>query len=299
MENNQMIPVAQKFQILEKEVDVPENLNIFNEYRLTYRELAKKVTTELVEEYNANIKNLDDFLGKFPELYKNKLEKLTKKAVDTLVSEGVWTITYDSFLETHINDFHLAMDDYKIMVDNFNAKIEENQRKKEKMWGYVPTLMGGGFGISGVLKGIATATAYNLIRDGIEENSLKKANVKPEQRIEIYKLLNTSILFDRVFADYWNVFLSLVWHLNQNGKKIWWATNEDAAKANSIFENISNPNFPQDKILDVLLQVILMFPYNEAYYNFFIEKFGENEQIDARKKYFGFTGPGCNNRISE
>ena len=28
MENNQMIPVAQKFQILEKEVDVPENLNI-------------------------------------------------------------------------------------------------------------------------------------------------------------------------------------------------------------------------------------------------------------------------------
>lgn len=299
MENNQMIPVAQKFQILEKEVDVPENLNIFNEYRLTYRELAKKVTTELVEEYKANIKNLDDFLGKFPELYKNKLEILTKKAVDTLVSEGVWTITYDSFLETHINDFHLAMDDYKVMVDNFNAKIEENQRKKEKMWGYVPTLMGGGFGISGVLKGIATATAYNLIRDGIEENSLKKANVKPEQRIEIYKLLNTSILFDRVFADYWNVFLSLVWHLNQNGKKIWWATNEDAAKANSIFENISNPNFPQDKILDVLLQVILMFPYNEAYYNFFIEKFGENEQIDAIKKYFGFTGPGCNNRISE
>ena len=210
MENNQMIPVAQKFQILEKEVDVPENLNIFNEYRLTYRELAKKVTTELVEEYKANIKNLDDFLGKFPELYKNKLEILTKKAVDTLVSEGVWTITYDSFLETHINDFHLAMDDYKVMVDNFNAKIEENQRKKEKMWGYVPTLMGGGFGISGVLKGIATATAYNLIRDGIEENSLKKANVKPEQRIEIYKLLNTSILFDRVFADYWNVFLSLV-----------------------------------------------------------------------------------------
>lgn len=296
MENNQMIPVAQKFQILEKEVDVPENLNIFNEYRLTYRELAKKVTTELVEEYNANIKNLDDFLGKFPELYKNKLEILTKKAVDTLVSEGVWTITYDSFLETHINDFHLAMDDYKVMVDNFNAKIEENQRKKEKMWGYVPTLMGGGFGISGVLKGIATATAYNLIRDGIEENSLKKANVKPEQRIEIYKLLNTSILFDRVFADYWNVFLSLVWHLNQNGKKIWWATNEDAAKANSIFENISNPNFPQDKILDVLLQVILMFPYNEAYYNFFIEKFGETEQINAIKNYFGFTGVGCNDR---
>lgn len=296
MENNQMIPVAQKFQILEKEFDVPENLDTFNAYRLTYRELAKEVTNDLVSEYNANIKNLDDFLGKFPELYRSKLEILTKKAVDTLVSEGVWTITYDSFLETHINDFHLAMDDYKVMVDNFNAKIEENQRKKEKMWGYVPTLMGGGFGIAGVLKGIATATAYNLIRDGIEENSLKKANVKPEQRVEIYKLLNTSILFDRVFADYWNVFLSLVWNLNQNGKNIWWATNEDATKANNIFANISNPNFPQDKVLDVLLQVILMFPYNEAYYNFFIEKFGETEQINAIKNYFGFTGVGCNDR---
>ena len=88
MENNQMIPVAQKFQILEKEFDVPENLDTFNAYRLTYRELAKEVTNDLVSEYNANIKNLDDFLGKFPELYRSKLEILTKKAVDTLVSKS-------------------------------------------------------------------------------------------------------------------------------------------------------------------------------------------------------------------
>ena len=42
MENNQMIPAAQKFQILEKEVDVPENLNIFNEYRGDHDERQRR-----------------------------------------------------------------------------------------------------------------------------------------------------------------------------------------------------------------------------------------------------------------
>lgn len=296
MVSNEIIPAVKKFSILNKTLEIPGDLDLFNSYRLIFRELANQYTKELEMEYNNNIQNLDAFLSEFPHLYNNKIEPLIKKSVDILISEGIWTVTYDSFLEQHLSDFHLAMDDYTVMVNNFNSALEANQQKKASMWGYVPSLIGGGFGIVGALKGIATATAYNLIRDGIEANSLKNANVKPEQRNEIYKLLNTSILFDRVFADYWNVFLSLVWILRQNGKNIWWPTTDAAVQASNIFTNLSNPNFPQDKIIDAMIQILQITPYNEEYYNFLIDKFGETSKIIELKKYFGYTSSGSDYR---
>ena len=288
MESNKLISKNKKFTLFDRELQIPSNLDAFNSYRLLYRDLALQATDELEYEYNNSIHNLDEFLANFPTLYMSKLEPLIKKAVDILILEELWTITYDLFLEEHLNDFHLAMDDYRTMVDDFNLVLEENQRKKASMWGYVPNLIGGGFGIVSALKGIATATEYNLIRNGIEENSLKNANVKPEQRDQIYKHLNTSLLFDRVFSDYWNVFLSLVWNLNQNGKSIWWPNNNEISQAENIFANLSNPNFPQDKIIDAILQIIKVDPYNEQYYNYMIEKFGDTEEIHTIKSYFGY-----------
>ena len=289
MDENKLISENKKFKLFDRELNIPTNLATFNSYRLIYRNLALQATDELEYEYNNSIHNLDEFLASFPMLYKSKLDSLIKKSIDILISEGIWTVTYDSFLESHLNDFHLAMDDYRTMVDNFNLVLEENQRKKATMWGYIPNLIGGGFGIIGALKGIATATAYNLIRNGIEESSLKNANVKPEQRAQIYNYLNTSLLFDRVFSDYWNVFLSLVWTLNQNGKNIWWPNNKEIAQAENIFANLSNPNFPQDKVIDAILQIIQVDPYNEQYYTYMIEKFGDTEEIHSIKQYFGYS----------
>lgn len=289
MENNQLMPSVKKFPISNQVLEILENLDAFNSYRLTFRDLANSAANDLAEDYNANIKNLDDFLEKFPQIYRVHLEPLIKKAVDILITEGVWTVTFDSFLNQHLTDFHLAMDDYQIIINNFNSTLEANQQKTANMWSYVPSLMGGGFGIIGALKGIATATAYNLVRDGIESSVLKNANVKPEQRAQIYSGLNVSILFERVFTDYWRVFLSLVWTLNQNGKNIWWPTDEDVQQSANIFTNLSNPNFPQDKILEVLLQIIKTNPYNAEYYKFFIARFGDSEEFTAIRNYFGYT----------
>ena len=297
MDNNQIVPIEKNFSIFNRMLNIPENLDLFNSYRLIFRDLARQCTKELEIEYNKNIQNLDEFLSKFPCLYNNKIEPLIKKSIDILLSEGVRTVTYDSFLKQHLNDFHLAMDDYTVMVNNFNAALEENQQKKANIWGYVPSLIGGGFGLVGALKGIATATAYNLIRDGIEANSLKSANVKPEQRANIYKLLNTNTLFDRVFYDYWDVFLSLVWTLRQNGKNIWWPANDADVQANNIFINLSNPNFPQDKIIDAMLQILKTTPYNVDYYNFLISEFGETDEITKIKNYFGYTGSDGDYRV--
>ena len=132
MESNKLISKNKKFTLFDRELQIPSNLDAFNSHRLLYRDLALQATDELEYEYNNSIHNLDEFLANFPTLYMSKLEPLIKKAVDILILEELWTITYDLFLEEHLNDFHLAMDDYRTMVDDFNLVLEENQRKKAR-----------------------------------------------------------------------------------------------------------------------------------------------------------------------
>ena len=289
MEKNQLVPKSKTFPLYGKVIEIPENMDVFNSYRLMFRKLASDVTDKIAQEYDRTIFNVDTFLTNFPGLYNSGLDVLIKKAVDILISEGVWTVTYDSFMNQHINDFHLAIDDYEIMVESFNLTIEANQQRKASRWSYVPNLIGGGFGIGGMLRGIATATAFNVIRDGIEASSISNADVSEDQRIELYNRLNRPLLRERIFTDYWRVFLSLVWTLNQNGKNIWWPTEEQTTQAANIFTNISNPNFPQDKILDVMIQIIQTNPYNIEYYKYMINKFGESEEFNNIKNYFGYT----------
>ena len=173
---------AREFPLFGQILRVPAEMDIFNTYRLMFRDLALDYTDQAETAYHANIHDFDSFIEFFMRIYDSKLEPLVKKAVDLLISQGIWTVTYEAFWQQHKEDFHLAIDDYNSMIDSFNLTLENNQKAISGIMGVVPNLVGGGFGLSGALKGIAKATAFNLVRDGIETSALKNANVKPAQR---------------------------------------------------------------------------------------------------------------------
>lgn len=277
------------FPVFGLRLEVPESMDVFNSYRLMFREIALDYTNQVKVAYRANIHDFDSFIEFFMRIYDSKLDPIVKKAIDLLISHGVWTVTYETFWQQHKADFHLAIDDYDTMIDNFNITLENNQKAISGIMGFVPNLVGGGFGLSGALKGIAKATAFNLVRDSIETNALKNANVKPAQRIELYQRINTEILFDHVFTDYWRVFLSLVWTLIQNGQSIWWPSQATDQQSESIFQNLNHPSFPQDKILNALIEIITKNPYNINYFKFLMSRFGRTEEIVAIKNYLGYT----------
>ena len=286
MEN--MKGCAREFPLFGQILRVPAEMDIFNTYRLMFRDLALDYTDQAETAYHANIHDFDSFIEFFMRIYDSKLEPLVKKAVDLLISQGIWTVTYEAFWQQHKEDFHLAIDDYNSMIDSFNLTLENNQKAISGIMGFVPNLVGGGFGLSGALKGIAKATAFNLVRDGIETSALKNANVKPAQRQALYQQINVEALLDHVFTDYWRVFLTLVWALIQNGQDIWWPAQELDQRSESIFQNLRHPSFPQDKILYAILDVITANPYHGEYYQFLTARFGCTQEVSAIKNYFGY-----------
>lgn len=75
-----------------------------------------------------------------------------KKTVDLLISQGIWTVTYEAFWQQYKKDFHLAIDDYNSMIDSFNLTLENNQKVISGIMDFVPNLVGGS-GLSEALKG--------------------------------------------------------------------------------------------------------------------------------------------------
>ena len=285
-----IIGVAKTFSLFGEVVDVAEKLDVFNSYRLTFREMAFKNADKAISEYKSRIRDFITFIEFYPKIYIENLEPLIRRAIDILVSEEVWTVTYDSFLEQHLADFHFAFDAYETTLESVALTSEANQERTAGFMSLVPNLVGGGFGLKGAIKGIATATAFNVVRDGIENSAVKNAaNIKPVQQIELYQRINCEIVFEQIFADYWNVFLSLVWTLNQNGHDIWWQTDEVDQQAKNVFQNLSNPNFPQDKVLKALIGLLELNPYNPQYYDFAISRFGESDEVAELKEYFGYN----------
>lgn len=268
--------------------EVTEDLDTYNAYRKLFKYLAAKCVDQAKHEYENRVRDFSTFMAFFPRIYNAHLSPLIQKAVDILVSEGIWTVTKESFQAEHIKSHHQAIDDYSVMVESSNLTVEANQKSVSEIMSFVPNLVGGGFGLKGAVKGIATAEIFNAVRDGVENSAMKNAtNLTREQQDELYNRVNKEILFNHVFSDYWSVYDSLVLLLNANGQSLWHQDREQEQQANSIFQNLSNPNFPADKRIVAWLTLIKLNPYKPEYYAYAKNVIGESSEIDELQRYFG------------
>ena len=272
-----------------EELHVPENMDIFNTYRMRFRDLASKYTDIAEAEYKKKVHDLVTFMEFFPRIYSSHLQTLAQKATDIFITEGIWSITADSFLKEHTENFHLALNDLNTMAESIRLTVEGNVQGVAKIASFVPNMQGFGFGLKGAVKGMAMAEAFNFVRDGIESKSVQSAmNIKHAQQHELYQRIKPELLFQNVHADYWNIFLTIVWKLRGNKRDIWWPKTELEQQANGIFQNLSNPNFPQDKIVSVVLGLLKLNPYNEDYHKYMVSRFGDTEEVMAIRNYFGY-----------
>ena len=279
-----------KFSFYGEELVIPENMDAANSYRLKFKAIANKSVERAKSEYKARVNDFVSFMEFFPKIYGDSLTPIIQKAVDILLSEGVLTETFNSFFDQHTSSFHLALDDYNALSKSVELTLEKNQETVARTMSNVPTLIGGGFGVKGALKGIAVAETYNALRRGAGNLAMNAASsLSHAQQEELYGRIKQDILFDRVFADYWNVYNSLLWTLKQKGHDIWWKTKADVQQVQNMFNNLSNPNFPQDKVVPTLISLILSTPYRSEYYDFAVSRFGPSDEIDRIKEYFGLS----------
>ena len=276
--------VAKTFVIADKTFEVPENLDSFNTYRQIFRALAINCFERAETEYNAKVHDFVTFVEEFPQIYNKHLHPLIKRAVDVLVTENVWTVTYDSLLEQHKENFHSIIDDYEGVCNATQGVVEANQETTGAVLGIASEF------IDGQLGGGMLGSILGSFKNEVVEGAVGSVGLTAEQQQTIYSNINSEILFDDIFTDYFSVFITLLAILNENGHDVWLPPDEkNYQQALNIFKNLSNPNFPQDKVLEAWLGILKICPYGVEFFRFAVSKFGETEEVAAIKNYFGYT----------
>ena len=273
---------------LDKNIIVSAEKDAFNSYRLAFRNLAIKYSNKFIYEYNILVNNLESFVEYFPDIYLSNLEYLIRISTDVFAAENVWTQTYDTFLQQHLADFHLAMDDYNTILESIDLTVEKNRNTTARRMSYLPRFGVAGFGLAGMVKSAAIAVGMNAVRGKIIESKTKAAKLGAKQKNELFHRIEPEKFFHRVFLDYWRVFLSVVYQLREKNKNVWWVLQTTADKAYNMFQNLSNPRFPQNQIVDTLMQIIDMYPYEAAFHRYMMNRFGDTKQIAAIRNYFGY-----------
>lgn len=262
-----------------KTLTVPANLDVYMHYRRQFRELAKACSDEAAAEYRESVHNLDTYMEQFPKIYEKYLRQVAEKAVDVLVSAGVYSFDVDSFVKAHMENFNLAAQDYQTMSESIRLTEERNTKIGQGMMNSVTSLFGnrGSF-----MQGLVDGMTESAVED------VRKINA--EQKTELFQRIDPSNQLNRVYLDCWNVGTTLMNILRGNGADIWQADGANTGDMNAVLRNISNPNFPQEKVLDVLFDYILKAPGSSALFKAMEEKFGE----DAREILDYFMYPDFN-----
>lgn len=260
-----------------------DELNIYRKRFCAYAEICRNAA---YTEYQHTVRDLTTFVRFFPEIYVANLKILAKKAVDVLISNGVYSLTDQNIFEVQLDNYHIATDMYSAVLNIMDDISKEQVNALNKITSLIPNVRGGGFGVKGAVKGIAGAEAFNLIRDTSENVLLDSASkLSAEDSSSIYNSINTDTLFAAVLYDYQNIYISVTAALRASGKDIWDLPADKAATAKNVFQNLTNPNFPQDQLTRAFIQILMSDPFNSTYHQFMLEKFGDNEETRAIIQY--------------
>ncbi|MBO4693243.1 MAG: hypothetical protein J5659_02470 [Clostridia bacterium] len=264
------------FSLNGKNLVIPAGLDTFIHYRTKFRELAKVCSDNALQEYNATVNNLDTFMEHFPKIYHRHLNVVAGKAIDVLISEGVYNFSAETFTKRHLDSICVTLNDYETMQQS----IEETQELNYNNAG-------------GIVKGLGsffTRNSGSFVQgfvDGVTDSLADETkSLTAEQKIELYQRIIPHKLLQNTFVDYWNVVITMVEILQENNKDFCLNDCDDVNDIEAISQSIKNPNFPQERIIDVLFDYILKNPTEERVYKLLQDKFGITEETSAIFDYF-------------
>lgn len=145
-------------------------------------------------------------------------------------------------------------------------------------------MQGGGFGFRGAMKGVAKAEIFNIGMAGIGKYFANQTRMSDEEK-QIYMPNLKGYIFQEVYSDYVNTFLSLIHILSENGVLSDVSTHT-GSEYDTMIKNLKNPMFPQEKVASLIAQLIAKYPFSRGSFDVMVEKFGDTEETKAIIEYF-------------
>ncbi len=265
-------------------ISVSRELDACIKYRPFFKKNAEYYTSQFKFKYQNCVQDFDSLLHYFEDMYLEGLTSMASRAYSLLLPFGVFTTDVDTFISCHTDRFNRAITSFEIMS---GIEVSKNQKAEElgNQIGGAIQMQGGGFGFKGAMKGVAQAEAFNLGMNLFGKFVAFQSGMTQGDKAKAFAAFNRDLFFEEVYSDYYNTYLTFVQLLAENGILKGINTITDT-KDDTIFKNLQNPMFPQDKIASAFANLISCNPFVPEYYVLLEQKLGQTDEVKQIIDYF-------------
>lgn len=263
-------------------VEFDDDVEYYAPYIAVFSEMAYFSAREFRENLDS-CENAEVVLKKSPMWAEEQINKSIQFIVSTLIKNGIMEYDVRRIKATAGEQLQLESYDSYVNLWNQYNEIYDKQaihmqqktfsRSSRSRW------YGGGFGISGAIKGSIKAGTLNLVTDTVRAIGDMSADSADEQKFDKMKrkLLTEQTLEDlseSVFACIDSVSKDILLMLleKHTGRSAEKALGKNAIKANAIFENIKHIEDVVQK-RNYLLQIIEIDPFEWGYIKYLLDSY--------------------------
>lgn len=282
---------AKTFPLLGLELQVSEEIDAYNQFQELYRKLAWNQAQKAKRAMARRILSYEtyhEFLSDIVYEYGLPLFELT---LDICMANDVYSENEESIFKMHYNMFHNlekrmnAIASYAQQVSTSGAHAGANAAIKMN---YSQTTAVFGTSRSELNKAVRKANFSNMMTDARTKLMSNMANhLTPKDKENIYEKFDAERdgFTDAIFQDFWGMCLTLNKILEDNGHTVWSKVAIDDTELRTI-ENMSRPDFPEEKIPGFIIPLLQKNPYDQRIYSFLVNRYGKTDEISAIMDYF-------------
>lgn len=273
----------------------------YNSCRKEFSSLADQAVSRFTELYQSNA-SLEDVIQNAPEQFQKALQPVLEHCVAILMEHDVLTVDTQLLLDTYGEQIDAWSPCYMKIRDQYaeivlsEEDLDQYRRERRQNRGRV---IGGGFGFSGAVKGMATAGAMNMALGAghMLINGLGKITssiAASSKKSKVFRDPDTlGTLQQGVGRTAFTCHYALIAALKQfsgdatasNGM----VTPEAARAAAAMVQNAQKVADPQ-RALDMLMQALELNPYHPQWYLYMLERFGDTDgNLERVADYFGMS----------
>lgn len=268
---------AIEFQVLGRTLSFSSDLVKYNELRSLFSTHATKYKTSFLSYYQSNVKSFNDLFDKAIPTFIECVNVSLKFGVSVLMKYDVDYVDLDKLADLAANDIDILK-----YISPFMEASEQIEEYAENLSSYRnlsragrSRWQGGGFGLSGAIKGALTASVLNIgtgmirgIGDSLT-NAGDRAKIASMEKEIFVDHRTVALLSEGVYECCFGVFYS-VWRMLEEEERIPFIefnSEKLNARANNLIAHYASDESLYNKVVDALCECIQNFPYSVSYFS--------------------------------
>ncbi len=287
------------FRFLGETIQVSEAAQEYNRILSDFSDLSQE-KSEAFEKWYKDVGSLDAVLKGLENKGGKLLVEAVEYVVNRVIEEGIYTYNLERFVEEYLdnNTFRIWYEASGAFLDGCAEQLcnaEQMKAYREQRKNSRNKFVGGGFGVSGAIKGSISAGALNMVTGTAHSlvntfgNAITDMQLA-EKRRQVYKnpasVAGLSEALGTAVYNLYSCYLRIL--ARETGKDYTYITEKDRQTSKAITDNCMAGRIQGEAARKAVTEAVSLWYYNEDAYRFAIGTFGDGDDaIQEMGEYFG------------